>query len=110
MPAARRVKRAAAERCADASTKLVAIGLSLLPQRVSLDGPAVESAPGAGLKERVDAYERGLIVAALEQTGGNRTHTARALALNRGTLHSKLQKFGLARADEGDEQGSPESQ
>jgi two-component system response regulator HydG len=84
------------------------IDLSLLPQQGPPDGPSVESATGAGLKERVDAYERGLIVAALEQAGGNRTHAARALGLNRGTLHSKLQKFGLARADEADEQPASE--
>jgi two-component system response regulator HydG len=85
------------------------IDLSLLPHQVSVDGPPPESAAGAGLKERVDAYERGLIVAALDQAGGNRTHAARALGLNRGTLHSKLQKYGLARPDEGDEQGAPEA-
>ena len=37
------------------------------------------------LKERLDAYERGLIVAALNEASGNRTHAARALGLNRGT-------------------------
>jgi len=80
------------------------IDLSLLPQQASATAPpAGESASGAGLKERVDAYERGLIVAALEQAGGNRTQAARALGLNRGTLHSKLQKFGLARAEDAEE-------
>ena len=50
------------------------------------------------LKERLDAYERGLIVAALNEASGNRTHAARALGLNRGTLHSKLHKYGRAAA------------
>jgi len=40
--------------------------------------------------------------------GGNRTHAARSLGLNRGTLHSKLQKYGLARPDERDDQLTPE--
>jgi two-component system response regulator HydG len=88
------------------------VDLSLLPQRAFAGAAAPESATdsasGAGLKERVDAYERGLIVAALEQAGGNRTQAARALGLNRGTLHSKLQKFGLARAEDADE-AAPES-
>jgi two-component system, NtrC family, response regulator HydG len=84
------------------------IDLSLLPQNAAVDSPAAEAATGAGLKERVDAYERGLIVTALDQAGGNRTHAARSLGLNRGTLHSKLQKYGLARPDEGDEQESVE--
>ena len=57
------------------------------------------------LKERLDAYERGLIVAALNEASGNRTHAARALGLNRGTLHSKLHKYGLAAAD--DEEDEP---
>ena len=52
----------------------------------------------ASLKERLDAYERGLIVAALNEASGNRTHAARALGLNRGTLHSKLHKYGRAAA------------
>ena len=52
---------------------------------------------------RIDACERGLIVDALERAGGNRTHAARALGLNRGTLHSKLQKFGLAAEGEAED-------
>jgi two-component system, NtrC family, response regulator HydG len=87
------------------------IDLSLLPQQVSVGATPVDraSAPAqAGLKERVDAYERGLIVAALEQASGNRTQAARVLGLNRGTLHSKLHKYGLAAAEEGDEPVSPE--
>lgn len=87
------------------------IDLSLLPHQVSVGAAPVEMAGApaqAGLKERVDAYERGLIVAALEQASGNRTQAARVLGLNRGTLHSKLHKYGLAAADEGDEQASPE--
>jgi len=44
-----------------------------------------------------------LIVAALDEAGGNRTHAARALGLNRGTLHSKLNKYGLAEGDDGED-------
>ena len=83
------------------------IDLSLLSHQVSVGIAPVETASSpaqAGLKERVDAYERGLIVAALEQASGNRTQAARVLGLNRGTLHSKLHKYGLAAADEGNEQ------
>jgi len=46
-----------------------------------------------------------LIVAALNEASGNRTHAARALGLNRGTLHSKPHKYGLAAAD--DEEDEP---
>jgi two-component system response regulator HydG len=57
------------------------------------------NAPSSGrwtLKERVDAYERGLIVAALGEARGNRTHAARALGIGRATLHEKLRKYGIA--------------
>src|SRR3989454_10567811 len=60
--------------------------------------------PQASLKERLDAYERGLIVAALDEAGGKPTHAARALGLNRGTLHSKLHKFGLASAEDAEDE------
>jgi two-component system response regulator HydG len=59
------------------------------------DGPPA----GVELKARVDAYERGLIVAALEAHGGNRSHAARTLGLSRATLHTKLNKYGLAKSD-----------
>jgi two-component system, NtrC family, response regulator HydG len=82
------------------------LDLSLLPRGVPAAAGAAEPAPaGASLKERLDAYERGLIVAALEQAGGNRTHAARALGLNRGTLHSKLDKYGLGTG--GSDDGEP---
>jgi two-component system response regulator HydG len=51
------------------------------------------------LKARVDAYERGLIVAALEAARGNRTNAARNLGINRATLHGKLRKYGLGDSD-----------
>jgi DNA-binding NtrC family response regulator len=68
----------------------------------SLPGAAepTRPAPRAGLKERMAAYERGLIVAALEGARGNRTEAARALDVGRATLHEKLRKHGLAGGDE----------
>ena len=78
------------------------IDLSLLPRAQVAAGAGGRPEPAgsqASLKERLDAYERGLIVAALDEAGGNRTHAARALGLNRDTLHSKLNKYGLAEAD-----------
>ncbi len=74
------------------------LDLSLLPSgRATVE---VEEAPRAGLKERVDAYERGLIVAALRAAGGNRTEAVRALEIGRATLHDKLKKHGLLGEDE----------
>ncbi len=57
---------------------------------------APASAPEAlGLRERVEAYERGLIAEALREAGGNRSEAARALGLARVTLLDKLKKYGL---------------
>jgi DNA-binding NtrC family response regulator len=56
-------------------------------------------------KEQVAAYERGLIVAALDAAGGNRSEAARLLDMGRATLQDKMRKYGLAggarEADEG---------
>jgi DNA-binding NtrC family response regulator len=68
---------------------------SLLPGAPEAERPA--HAPRAGLKEKVEAYERGLLVAALEAAKGNRSEAARALDIGRATLHDKLRKYGLSR-------------
>jgi two-component system response regulator HydG len=60
-----------------------------------LPGPAMSEAPAVGLKERMDAYERGILVATLRECGQNRTEAARRLAIGRATLHEKLHKHGL---------------
>ena len=52
-----------------------------------------------GLRERVEAYERGLIVEALRACRGNRSEAARRLGLSRATLHDKLKKYGIAGGD-----------
>ena len=60
---------------------------------------ASESGAQFDLKARVDAYERGIIVSALEAAHGNRSLTARNLGINRATLHGKLRKYGLSDSD-----------
>jgi DNA-binding NtrC family response regulator len=52
-----------------------------------------------GLRERVEAYERGLIVEALRSCRNNRSEAARRLGLSRATLHDKLKKYGIAGGD-----------
>jgi len=82
------------------------LDLSLLP---GASGPGVAAAaPDADggaplpLKQRVEAYERGLIVEALRAAHGNRSEAARRLGMSRVTLHDKLKKYGLgAGEDEG---------
>ncbi len=71
------------------------LDLALLPPS---DG--AEAAEPLSLRERVEAYERGLIVKALEAAGGNRSEAARALGLPRVTLHDKLKRYGIAGAED----------
>jgi two-component system response regulator HydG len=68
-----------------------AIDLSLLPA----PGAATLETAGAGLKEKVEAYERGLVVAAMDAARGNVSEAARQLRIGRATLHDKLKKYGL---------------
>jgi sigma54-dependent transcription regulator len=58
--------------------------------------PEAATASTPELNARVDAYERGLIVQALQANRNNRSHTARALGLGRTTLLSKLKKTAPA--------------
>ena len=73
------------------------LDLSLLDQ----GGLPDESSTVFGLRERVEAYERGLLVEALRGCRGNRSEAARRLGLSRATLHDKLKKYGI-----GGEEGS----
>jgi DNA-binding NtrC family response regulator len=74
------------------------IDLSLLPDP-SLP-PQPQPAP-TRFKEQVAAYERGLIVAALDATRGNQSEAARLLDIGRATLQDKIRKYGLARGERG---------
>ena len=47
------------------------------------------------LKQKLEAYEKGLLVSALEHADGNRSEAARALGIGRATLHDKLKKYAL---------------
>ena len=66
------------------------VDLSSLPS-VTVD-PAKT---GAGLKEKVEALERGLIIAAMDAAKGNVSEAARQLRIGRATLHDKLTKYGF---------------
>ena len=48
-----------------------------------------------GLRERVEAFERGLILEELKRCGGNRSEAARRLRVGRVTLLDKIKKYGL---------------
>jgi DNA-binding NtrC family response regulator len=68
------------------------LDLSLLPAGGAAAGPV---GPPLPLKERVQAYERGLVVEALRAARGNRSEAARRLGVSRVTLHDKLRRHGL---------------
>ena len=61
--------------------------------------PSSEADSGATLEQRVDAYERGLIVTALEHARGNRSEVARRLGIARATLYEKLKKHRIGGDD-----------
>ena len=50
-----------------------------------------------GLHEQVDALERRRILDMLEACGGNQSETARRLGISRGTLVSRLDRYGTTR-------------
>lgn len=50
---------------------------------------------GRTLRDLLDEYERGLIVSALEETGGNQRRAAGLLGVLPTTLHEKLKRLGL---------------
>ena len=66
------------------------VDLSLLP-----DGGGVASTRALGLKDRMEAYERGILVETLRSTGGNKAEAARVLGIGRVTLYEKLGRLGL---------------
>jgi len=61
-----------------------------------------------GLKERVQAYERQLIVEALQAAGGNQRRAAAALGCLPTTLNEKMRRLGLRECDTDPETEGPE--
>jgi DNA-binding NtrC family response regulator len=70
------------------------LDLSLLP-----GASGGEERAALPLRERVQAYERGLVVEALREARGNRSEAARRLGVSRVTLHDKLRRYGLGDGD-----------
>ncbi len=63
--------------------------LTSLPSQAAVE-------PTAGLKEKLEAMERGLVISAMDAAKGNVSEAARQLRIGRATLHDKLKKYGLA--------------
>ena len=57
--------------------------------------PGGETGGGATLPERVEALERRMIRAALEETGGNKLRAAERLGITRQGLHKKINRYGI---------------
>jgi DNA-binding NtrC family response regulator len=49
----------------------------------------------AGFQQRMDRFERELLVNALKATGGNKTAAARVLGMRPSTFRDKLERLGL---------------
>lgn len=73
--------------------------LSISPDRDSATSePAVTGDRMIALdgRQSLESIEKEAIAATLEETGGNKSETARRLGINRKTLHLKLKRYGLA--------------
>ncbi len=62
---------------------------------IGVDGDGGTEAVNLGLKQRVEAFERGLVVAELRRCGGNKSEAARRLGIGRVTLLDKIKKYGI---------------
>jgi DNA-binding NtrC family response regulator len=60
-----------------------------------LEGTLETVAQGRTLRDLLDDYERGLILCALQKTGGNQRRAAAELGVLPTTLHEKLKRLGL---------------
>jgi two-component system nitrogen regulation response regulator NtrX len=65
------------------------------PRRAPSSGPAPDLTPGQTLAEAREAFERRVILRALQDQKGNVSRTAERLGLDRTTLHRKLKAFGI---------------
>ncbi|MGH6644192.1 MAG: helix-turn-helix domain-containing protein, partial [Bradyrhizobium sp.] len=70
--------------------------------RYAIGDPSATAGPGPqrrGLDEAIAALEVQMITAALNETGNNRSETARILGISRVGLLKKLDRLGLRPAD-----------
>ncbi len=65
------------------------------PELLPGERPDGTSGQYATLEHRLAAYERGLLVEAIDAADGNRSEAAKLLGIGRATLYEKLRKHGL---------------
>jgi two-component system nitrogen regulation response regulator NtrX len=58
-------------------------------------GPTYEDEDTRGLRERLDAYERELIIGALHAAGGNVAEAGRRLQTDRANLYRRMRRLGI---------------
>jgi DNA-binding NtrC family response regulator len=75
------------------------IGVDLFPKNLLTPAPLAVAVSDISedmpLRDRVDTYEKEIILAALKRTGGNQKKAAELLAVNPTTLSEKLKRFGI---------------
>jgi len=71
------------------------IGLADLADELSQPAPAGGEVDAQSLEESLAAFEKRLLIQALEASGGNQAQAARTLGLSRPGLFKKLKRFGL---------------
>jgi two-component system, NtrC family, response regulator HydG len=79
--------------------RLVALSTGDQLTEEEIDGTPIAEASALGLKDRVEAFEKGLIMAELRRTNDNRSEAARNLGIGRVTLLDKLKKYKIATTD-----------
>ena len=62
---------------------------------MAADRPGVESIGGSSLADRLDHYERGLILREIEATKGNIAEAARRLQTDRPNLYRRMKRLGI---------------
>jgi two-component system response regulator HydG len=82
------------------------LDLELLPEGEGAAIPMNVEGTQLSLKQKLEGYERGLLISALEAAQGKRSEAAKMLQIGRATLHDKLRKYGLEHVGlSGDEEG-----
>jgi len=76
------------------------ITLDALPELTARGTPAaaVPELPAVGfdLERELETFERGIVLAALERTGGNRTEAARLLGISFRSMRYRMSKLGIS--------------
>ena len=76
--------------------RLVALSTGGVVDELPVSSTSSDAAASSfGLKERVEAFERGILARELREVGGNRSEAARRLGIGRVTLLDKMKKYGL---------------